>query len=735
MLDMTASRRNVLMGSAGLLVSFAFGRSAIGAPTPDGAKAGPWKPVPIDNVDSFLAIGHDGVVTVYSGKVDLGTGVRTALTQIVAEELDLPMQSVSLITGDTAVTPDQGITSGSLSIEKGGMQIRQAAATARKALLELAAQQLGEPSTSLSTEGGEVRSGQKSLSYAALLHGQSFNVAIDPAAPTKDPSQFKIVGSSSPRLDIPDKCTGRFTYIQDFRIEGMLHGRVVRPPAMGATLKSVDASPAEKIPGFIKVIRQDNFLGVVARTEWSAVQASRALKAEWSEWAELPDQAKLFESVRATKVAKDEVTSAVGDVSLAMQGATKTLQATYDFAIHTHGSIGPSCAVAQIVDGRLTCWTAAQSAHTLRVQLAKMLDMPSENVRCVYVDGAGCYGRNGHEDAAADAALLSRAMDGQPVRVQWMRADEHVWDPKGPPTLLDMEGGVDEKGEVVAWTGTLFTPAVMGTEPPLLPAELARTPATGAMNPGNVFQDLAVPYGFRNVRTLAHRLETTPFRPSWIRSPGRMQNTFANEAFLDELAAAAGADPMAFRLSHLRDPRGIDLLQRLAKISNWQARPSPLHQTGDVLKGRGLSYVRYDLTRAYVGAVAEVEVTRKTGAIKVARIFVVQDCGQIVNPDGVRNQIEGNMIQTVSRTLFEEVTFNRSTVTSQDWSSYPIITFPDIPQVVVDLIDRPAEKPLGSGEPSAAIVPGAISNAIFDATGARLRSVPMTPSKVLAAMT
>jgi nicotinate dehydrogenase subunit B len=730
MTGLAIDRRGLLRGGAGLLVSFALPRLAHGAA---GVGQGGAKPVAVAEVDSFLAIGRDGSVTVYSGKVDLGTGVHTALAQIAADELDVDLDKVRLITGDTALTPDQGPTYGSLSVENGGQQIRQAAATARKVLIDLAAVRLQADAAALTTRGGRVAEGQRSVSYEELLAGKAFSLKIDPNIPTKDWRAFTLIGTSAARVDIPGKCTGRFTYMQDVRIDGMLHGRVVRPPAMGAVLKSVDAAPAQAVAGFVKLVREGNFLGVVARTEWGAIQAAQALTAEWSDWAGLPDQATLFEHVRATPVAKEEITSSSGDVEAALQGAARRLRATYDFAIHTHGSIGPSCAVAQFVDGALTCWTASQSTHSLRGQLATMLGIPVEAVRCIYVDGAGCYGRNGHEDAAADAALLSHAMGGVAVRVQWMRADEHVWDPKGPPTLLDMEAGLDGDGAIVAWRSALFAPATVGSIVPLLPAELAGTAPTGGTVPGTVIGNLAVPYAIPAVHTQAHRLETTPFRPAWIRSPGRMQNTFANEGFLDECAAAAGADPLAFRLRLLSDPRAVELLQRLAKLSDWQPRPSPQSQPGDVLRGRGLAYVHYDLARAHVGAVAEVEVTRSTGAIRVVRLFVAQDCGQIINPDGIRNQIEGNMVQTVSRTLMEEVTFDRSTVTSQDWSSYPIIAFPDVPEVVIDLIDRPSEKAFGAGEPSAAIVPAAIANAVSDAAGIRLRSVPMTPAKVLAA--
>ncbi len=728
-----ATRREVLKGGGALIVGFGLACRFSPAAAQASATATAAKTIAADEVDGFLAIGADGKVTVFSGKVDLGTGVRTALTQIVADELDVPFEKVAVIQGDTALTPDQGPTYGSLSIQNGGMQIRQAAATARKRLIELAAEKLGMPAADLAVEGGAIqpKSGGAGVGYGDLIGGKTFALKLDKEAKTKDPAAFRIVGKGVPRLDIPDKVTGRFTYMQDARVDGMLHGRVVRPPALGASLQSVDEASVKDIPGLVKVVREGNFLGVVAESEWGAIKASRKLKATWSKWAELPEQAKLFEHVRATKVSKDDVTSTVGAVDDAMAKGAKTLKATYDFAVHTHGSIGPSCAIVEIKDDRLTCWTPSQATHNLRKQLAAMLGMAPENVRCLYIDGSGCYGRNGHEDAAGDAALLARRV-GKPVRVQWMREDEHGWDPKGPPTLVDLRAALDPQGEVIAWDSQFFIPEGAAGNVPLVAASLAGLPHETAFAPGNIIQNSAIPYTFANIRTVCHRLAETPFRPSWIRTPGRMQNSFANESFMDELAAASGADPLEFRLKHLNDPRGAELLQRLAALAKWEKRPSPQKQaaSGEISRGRGLTYVKYELVRTYVGAVAEVEVNRRTGEIRVPRFYVVHDCGQIINPDGLRNQIEGNVIQTVSRTLFEELTWDRSMVTSLDWASYPIITFPAVPEVVIDLIDRPAEKPWGAGEPSAAVIPSAISNAVFDAIGVRLRSVPFTPLKV-----
>jgi CO/xanthine dehydrogenase Mo-binding subunit len=702
--------------------------------------ATPAKTVAADQVDAYLALNADGGVTVYSGKVDLGTGIKTAMTQIAADELDVAFDRVTVVEGDTLLTPDQGPTYGSLSIQNGGMQLRKAAATARKHLVGLAAQRLNLPESSLIVENGVVlpKAGGAGLAYSELIGNATFALRLDKDIVTKDPAVFNFVGKPVARLDIPAKTTGRFTYMQDVKVDGMLHGRVVRPPAIGAVLQGVDEASIKDIPGIVKVVRQGNFLGVVAKNEWSAIRAARTLKAQWSDWQGLPKQADLWSYVRATKAVKDDITSNIGNTEEALPKGVRYFSATYEFPIHTHGSIGPSCAIADFRNDKLIVWTASQMTHALRKQLAVMLGLSPEDTRCIYVEGSGCYGRNGHEDAAADAALLARAA-GQPVRVQWSRQDEHGWDPKGPPTLIDLRAALDTEGHVTAWESEFFIPEGAAGNVPLIAAGLAGLPDDAKLSPGNIIQNSALPYHFPNVKTVCHRLATTPLRPSWIRTPGRMQNTYANESFIDELASAAGVDPFAFRLRSIDDPRGAELLQRLALLSHWSPRPSPAETASEkgngILRGRSMAYVKYELSRTYVGAVAEVEVNRVTGVIKVPRFYVVHDCGQVINPDGLRNQIEGNVIQTISRTLKEELTFDTSTVTSLDWASYPIITFPEIPEVVIELIDRPAEKPWGGGEPSAAVIPSALSNAIFDATGVRLRSIPYRPEKVRGALT
>jgi nicotinate dehydrogenase subunit B len=729
------SRRDLLKGTGALVVAFSLAGPRVAAIAQELPAA---KSVALDQVDSFLAIDKDGMVTVYAGKVELGTGVRTGLTQIVAEELDVLMININLIQGDTALTPDQGATYGSQSIQIGGVQIRQAAATARSALLDEAAKRLGAAKEDLVVTDGKIgaKSGGTTVTYAELIGGKHFTLNVDPAAPVKNPAEYKVVGKPMARLDIPGKLTGQFTYMQDFRVPGMLHGRTVRPPAIGAKLETVDESSVKDIPGIVKVVRDGNFLGVVAQSEWSAVRAAREIKATWSKSETLPDEKKIWEHVRATKIVKDDVTSNIGDTAAALAAEGRKLSATYDFAIHTHGSIGPSCAITEFKDGKLISWSASQATHTLRKQLAMMFSMPVEDVRCIYVDGSGCYGRNGHEDAAADSAMLAKAV-GKPVRVQWSRADEHGWDPKGPPTLIDLRANLDATGNVKAWESEFFIPQGGAGTVDLVAATLADMPVDHVLSPGGIIGDSAIGYKFPNIKTVCHRLETTPLRPAWIRTPGRMQNTFANECFIDEIAAATNVDPLALRTRYTdpADTRGLEVLDRVAKLAKWQPRPSPQKDSGgNIARGRGISYVKYELVRTYIGAVAEVEVNRSTGDIRVTRFYIVHDCGQVINPNGVKAQIEGNVIQTVSRTLKEEVTYDRGMVTSLDWASYPILTFPEVPEIVIELIDRPTEKPWGAGEPTAAVIPSAISNAVFDATGVRLRSVPFKRDKVKAAL-
>jgi nicotinate dehydrogenase subunit B len=730
---MRISRRTFLSTGGALVVAFTV-PSGFGVARQASATR---KSIAIDEVDGFLSIDGKGMVTVYSGKVELGTGVYTAVTQIVAEELSVPLGRVKVIQGDTLLTPDQGPTFASLSIQSGGMQIRHAAATAREALLDEAAKRLGVAKANLTVRAGVVtpRSGDKGVAYAQLAGSLAIRIKVDPSAPLKAPKDYTLVGKPVPRLDLPAKVMGTFAYVHDFKLPDMLHARVVHPPAMKAKLESWNDAECRKIPGYLRAVRKDDFLAVVANDEWAAIKAATTVAATWSAWAGLPDEATLFKYVRNTKIVRNEVLQSIGTPAEASKAEGRSLEATYDFAIHTHGSIGPSCAVAEFKAERLTVWTASQASHLLRLQLATMLQMPPEKVRCIYIQGAGCYGRNGHEDCTSEAAFMAKEL-GRPVRLQWMRGDEHGWDPKNPPLLLDYRAKVDPAGGVIAWESDVFLPerTMQRSGVTLLAADLANLPRYGTTSSEEHHSGGGIPYALSDTKTTARWLATTPLRSAWIRAPGRMQLTFGNESFLDEIAAATGVDPLEIRVRNLKDPRGLEVLERLRQVATWKPRNTRATGTDPFPRGRGISYTKYELARTYVGVVADVTVSRATGKVVVDRVFVVHDCGQVINPDGLRNQIEGNVVQTVSRTLIEEVTFNRGTVTSRDWSSYPILTFPDVPEVITELIDRPEEEPWGAGEPTSSAIPSAIANAIFDATGVRLRSVPFKAAKVLAAL-
>ncbi len=734
------SRREVLQGTGALVVGVALAGIAPAAARAATAGLSPPRPLAPGAIDAFIEIGANGRVTVFSGKVDLGQGLPTALRQMAAEELDVALDTVDIVTGDTALTPDQGATGGSQGVKTGGMQIRRAAATARQALLGLGAAQLNVPVGDVEAASGAVRlraNPTRRLSYAALIGDQRFGLASDDKAPLKDAAKFTVIGQPVPREDIPDKVTGRFTYMQDVRLPGMLHARTIRPPAIGAELISVEADSLKGLPGNPRAVRLRNFLAVIADSEWGAVRGARELKAAWTTPTPLPEQNMLYEHVRATPIVRDDVLGEAGDVKTA--SGSKTLSAVYQWPIQTHGSIGPSCGVADVTREEATIWTASQSTHKYWPHFAKTLGLPIEKVRLVYVEGSGCYGMNGHEDAAIEAALLSQLI-GRPVRVQWTRADEHGWDPKGPPQLLELRGTLDANGKIVAWDSQTWLPELTKGLPniPLLAPEAAGIDQPQGESAGQVQQNAKPPYLMPNLRVVAHWLRDTPLRPSHLRAPGRMANILANEAFMDELAAAAGADPLEFRVRHLADERGIELLTRTAAHANWATRPSPGREadaTSGKAAGRGLAYIQYNNAETYVAMVLEIEVERESGVIRVTRVVVGHDCGLAVNPDGARNQIEGAVLQSISRALHEEVTFDRSRVTSLDWSSYRLLTFPEMPAIEHEFIQRLDQPPWGVGEPATTLAAAAISNAVFDAIGVRLRRAPFSPDRVKSALT
>ncbi len=558
-------RRSLLAGGAALIVTFSLPRSA----------AASMRTVAADSVDAYLSVAPDGGVTVFAGMVDLGTGARAALRQMVAEELGLSPDRIALVEGDTALTPDQGSTGGSRGITIGGVQIRQAAATARARLLSLAAAALRRPATELDTrDGSVVARGGQAVSFAALIGGKAFELPVDKAAPLRDPDAYTIVGTSYPRPDIPAKLTGRHVFVQDHRVAGMLHARVVRPPAIGARLIDVDAASIAGIPG-AEVVRIKDFLAVVAPREWDAVRALRALKATWSQAATLPGSDNLFEAVRATPVARVETLRSAGDARTALDQAPRVIRATYSWPIQSHASMGPSCAVADIKGGGGTVWTASQSTHRMRFTIAKLLGLDPAKLRLVYMDGSGSYGTNGNDDVAFEAALLSRELK-RPVRVQWMREDEHGWDPKGPPQLLDLRAALSADGSIAAWE-TVAMPPVNTPHAgiPLLAAVAAGLDDGLGSQSGFTGMNSDPPYAIPNIHAEVRWLATTPLRVSNLRAPGKIGNVLAVESFFDELAVAAGADPLAYRLRLLADPRGREVLERVGQMMDWRPALCP----------------------------------------------------------------------------------------------------------------------------------------------------------------
>jgi CO/xanthine dehydrogenase Mo-binding subunit len=743
----TFTRESFLKGGGALLVLAGL-PLALPAGADGATRAESW-PAVVDpaSLDSWLAIAADGTVTAFTGKTELGQGNRTALGQIVAEELDVPFERVTMVMGDTLHAVDQGPTVGSLTIALAGPQLRQAAANGRQALLTLAAARLGVPAERLTVADGVVGvvgDASKHVSYGELVGGRllavsmprkgtgaGFGLALGGAQP-KAVGDYKVVGKSVPRVDIPPKVTGEYFYIQDVRVRGMLHGRVIRPKGLGSQLVSVG-----KPTRGAKVVRLNNFLGVVAETEWAAIQAAAELKVVWSDWAKLPTMADLYSYVQKTPSLEDAVVTNTGDATRALAGAARPFSASYTTAIQTHGSIGPSCAIADVRDGSATIWSGTQGPNVVRTAVADALDLPETNVRILTFDASGCYGRNGSDMATVDAALMSQLV-GRPVRVQWMRHDEHGWDPKGPATVHELHGGLDASGNIVGWQHEAWIPAFFETTVigSVLAGRTTRMPSLHLWE-GPVLYDIPA------VRQLAHyqgdigsaENDGVGLISAWVRSPVQTQVSFAMESFFDELAAAAGADPVALRLRGMKDARMVNVLQTAARAAKWQTRPSPgpgAHGKSGVAHGRGVAISLRGGT--YDAAVVEVQVDRKTGKIRVNHIVVVQDNGLTINPRAVKLGIEAGVVQSVSRALLEEVAFSRSNVTSLDWDGYPIIRFTDVPSVDVITIDQPGLRATGSGEPSVNPIAPAIGNAVFDAVGIRLRSLPMNPKRVKAAL-
>ncbi len=757
------ARRDFLKGAGALIVGF----SLADALRPDQAAAmeiGPYGP-PEDQIDSWLAIGEDGRATLFTGCCELGTGSSTGLMQIMAEELDMSFERVRLVGPDTNRTPDQFVSSGSRTIAAHSRPIRIAAAEARAVLVELASKRLNVPADQLITADGIVsvrNAPARKVSYADLVGGKQFNVKITGKAKPKAPKDYRIVGTSVPRWDIPEKVFGSFTYMQDVKVAGMLHGRVVRPPAHGASVISIDESSVAQIPGLVKVVRVADLVGVVCRREEQAIAAAHALKVTWSNWAALPDMKDLHSTLRNLpefpqgypKDAPGGVLAKSGDVEAGLGKAVKVVKATYLSPFNHHGSIGPSCAVADVRSDGVTLWCGTQTPYGTREAAAKFLGLPNEKLRLIYAEASGCYGQNGADDVTIDALVLSRAV-GKPVRVQWSRADENGWEAYKAARISECQGGLDANGKIVAWDARTFglsgysrpeyhEPKHGGEPGSLVTAQLAGWTKPGleegfsgaAGNFEPVYEDLPNRrVVFTYLGPTSHRQGPLRLRVGSMRGVGSPDNIFVAECFMDELAAAAGMDAIEFRLKHAPRARGVAVLKAAAEKAKWQTRQSHSQPgNGDIAYGRGVAMLGSD-TDTNVAGIYEVAVNRKTGVVRVERVTIAHDCGLIVNPGAVRNQIEGSVIQSVSRALKEEVTFDHSRVTSLDWASYPIITFNEIPdEIDIVLIDHPNSPPTRVGEPAGESTWPGVANAIYDAIGVRLRQLPMTPQRVLAGL-
>src|SRR5471030_2789170 len=695
--------------------------------------------------ETFIKITADGAVTAYNGHVDLGTGIRTALGQIVAEELDVSFARVIVVLGDTSRAPDQGATIASETIQVTAVPLRKAAAQARHFLLARAAVRLELPVEDLAIEDGLIRGrDNRSVSYGELIAGEIIRLELADDVPVKAVDAYTIVGQSVPRTDLPAKATGELVYVHDVRVPGMVHGRVVRPPYagvdagafVGTSLIAVDEASVRDIPGLIAVVKIRDFVGVIAEREENAVKAATQLKVTWKPTPTLPDMKDVETALRANP-STPRVLIDKGDVDAAIAAAEKPMRRTYVWPYQMHGSIGPSCAVADVGQDQVRVWSGTQNPHILRADLALLLRQPDSEIEVIRMEAAGCYGRNCADDVSADAALLSRAA-GRPVRVQLTREQEHAWEPKGTAQLMDVKGGLNADGSVAGYDfATRYPSNGAPTLALLLTGAIAPVAAVFEMGDRTAIP----PYDYDAMRVVAHDMPPI-VRASWLRGVSALPNTFAHESYIDELATEAGVDPIEYRLCYLKDARATDLIKAVEQRADWTPRPrwqEPVPQ-GDIVRGRGFAYALYVHSQfpgfgaAWSAWIADVAVNKATGDVSVTRVVAGQDSGLMINPEGVRHQIHGNVIQSTSRALMEEVSFDRNSVTSREWGAYPIITFPNVPKIDVLMLPRQDQPPLGVGESASVPSAAAIANAIFDATGVRFRELPFTPERILAGL-
>jgi nicotinate dehydrogenase subunit B len=750
------SRRALLQSGGALVVSIGMPMSldtllAVSQAHAQGAKP----PLTPDQLSSYIAVNADGTVAAFFGKMDMGHGLTVAIGQMVAEELDVPFKAVKVYMGDTANSVHQGGASGSTGVQLGGKQMRMAAAEARRVLVEMAAQKLAIPADQLAVVDGVVQAKAdpaRKASYAELIGGRYFNVQLDwnkqygntlyapGKALPKKPGEYKIVGKPIKREDIAPKVFAQEDFVTDVKVPGMVHARMIRPPVAGSVPVKVDESSIRDIPT-ARAIWKNGFLGVVAEKEWDAIQAMANLKVEWSQVTPpFPPQASLYDVIRKSPVRKRVVETNVGNVDEAFKSAARVIEAEYEWPFQSHASMGPACALVEIKDGFVTCYSGTQKSHFVQAGLAATLDVPLEKVRVKWMAGPGSYGRNDADDCAMDAAVIAKEI-GRPVRLQYMREQGTAWDPKGPASIHRARLAFDAAGKIVAYefTSKGFSRVDVDTNGGKPRDTLAGQTLGVTLASGDGFGVPAESYDFPNKRlaweTVAPLLDrASPLRSSHLRDPVGPQIHFASESFIDEVAAALGQDPVQFRLRYIKDARDAAIIKAATGKFGWETRPSPRRdQTGVKVNGRGIAYSQRNGTR--VAAIAEVDIDRSTGKIWVKRFVVAHDCGQIINPDGLAKAIEGNVVQGISRTLWEEVKFNDKAVTTADWVSYPILDITESPEKIETvLIDHPEIAPSGAGEPSIRPLAAAIANAIFDATGVRMRRVPFSPDRVKQSM-
>jgi len=750
------SRRSFLKGSGALVVGFSLAGAGLNgtaraAGSPFASNGSP----DLDQVDSFVAIHGDNTASILTGRVELGQGSSTGLLVLAAEELGMDVGQLEFVRHDTNVTPNTGITAGSSSIRTGGLWVRSAAATARQALFGMASTKLGVPVGSLSVSKGVVSGDGKTVTYGELIGDRLFHTAmaspqlLPGVAPAKPVGSYTLVGIAEvPRIDIPAKVIGGYTYVQNIRVPGMLHGRLVRPRGQGAygdgtrtAIVSVDPSSISHLPG-ARVVRRNDFLGVVAPHEWDAIQAAAQLKVTYASPPEISGSGNLFQQMRTFDTAGKapaRVQAGAGNVDTALASAAHTVSATYSYHYQSHVSIGPSCAVADVTPNGALVMGNTQDAYAVRTKLQPLLDLPLNVIRVEYWEGSGSYGNApARYDTSLAAAVMSQ-LAGAPVRLQFMRWDENGWDNYGPATMVDMRGGVDGNGKIVALDYTGFQIPFMSTDPttqhvgfPLAPASLGSADTTNS----------GTQYTIPNRRVTAKSLPLIDnyFKVHTLRAPGAPQACFASEQLIDELAHAARMDPYQFRLQNLTSAKvndgygqWHDALVAVGRLANWQPKVAASNLSSNtVVSGRGLALGGYANSQA--GVVADIDVNKKTGKITVKHLYTAQVAGLTVYPGGVSNQMEGNLVMGTSRALLEEVAFNPHRVTSLDWVTYPILRFRDSPKVTTAIVQRTDLAPTGSGEPPTAPTPAAIANAFFDATGVRIREAPMTPAHVRAAL-